>query len=87
MVTAIDWNSWGGSRATGAGTGFYVGPNQITADGSHQPATVVAFDLGTCDGHAAYQEVEWHFAGEGESFDPSQAFYTCTMGYVSSNHR
>jgi len=85
LVTAIAWKSWGGSTATGTGTSTYVGPNQNTAEGSEQPATIVAFDLGTCAGHVVYQQVEWYFAGEGGRFDPSQAEYTCTMGYVSAN--
>lgn len=85
LVTSIHWQSWGGSVATGTGTSWYVAPNQITADGSHQTATIVAFDLGTCVGHAAYQEVEWYFPSEGGKFDPSQAVYACEQGYVNPN--
>ena len=82
-LTSINWSSWGGAEATGSGSGWYVPPNTITADGSDQPATVIAFDLGTCADHSAYQEVEWYFAGEGGTFDPTQALYACTKGYVN----
>jgi hypothetical protein len=82
-LTSITWSSWGGAEATGSGTGFYVPPNTITADGSSKPAIVIAFDLGTCGGHAAYEKVEWYFAGEGGKFDQAQALYACTEGYLS----
>jgi hypothetical protein len=82
-LTSIKWSSWGGAEATGSGTGFYVPPNTITADGSGQPAIVIAFDLGTCAGHPAYEEIEWYFAGKGGKFDPTQALYACTEGYAN----
>jgi hypothetical protein len=82
MVTSIHWSSWGGAEATGSGTGWYVPPKAVTAGGSHQPATVIAFDLGSCAEHPAYQKVEWYFAGEHEGFDPSQALYACAEGYA-----
>jgi hypothetical protein len=83
QLTSIHWSSWGGAEATGSGIGWYVPPNVITAKGSDEPATVVAFDLGTCADRPAYQEVTWYFTAEGETFDPSQAQYACTEGYVS----
>jgi hypothetical protein len=82
-LTSIKWSSWGGAEASGSGSGWYVSPNTSTADGSDRPATVTAFDLGICAGHPAYQEVEWYFAGEGGKFDPTQALYACTEGYVN----
>jgi hypothetical protein len=85
LVTSIRWQSWGGSKAEGTGTSTYVAANQITADGSQQTATIVAFDVGTCAGHAAYQEVEWYFPREGGTFDPSHAVYACKQGYVNPN--
>jgi hypothetical protein len=85
LVTSIRWRSWGGSEAEGTGTSTYVAANQTTADGSQQTATIVAFDVGTCAGHAAYQEVEWYFPSEGGTFDPSQAVYACKKGYVNPN--
>jgi hypothetical protein len=70
----------GGYQATGTGTALYVGPNQNVADGTEQQATVVAYDLGTCsDGTYAYQEIEWYFPEEGQSFDPeSPSYNTCS---------
>jgi hypothetical protein len=61
ILTGISWQSWGGSQATGTGTSTYVGPGQTVAQGSQQTATVDAFDLGTCNGAPAYQQVTWYF--------------------------
>jgi hypothetical protein len=33
LIKHIEWLTWGGSRAIGVGSGFYVAPNQITAEG------------------------------------------------------
>ncbi len=85
FVQSIAWQSWGGTEATGTGMSTYVAPNQITADGTEEQATIVAFDLGTCEGESAYQEVEWYFPESGQQFDPSQALYTCKMGYAAEN--
>jgi hypothetical protein len=46
--------------------------------GSLGPATVVAFDLGTCRGRLVYQALEWYFPQHGQAFDPSTYFNTCT---------
>jgi hypothetical protein len=67
VLTGISWQSWGGDTATGTGTGTYVAPGQVTAQGVQAMATVVASDLGTCGGGAAYQEVKWYFPGKGET--------------------
>jgi hypothetical protein len=67
VVTGITWQSWGGDTATGTGTSTYVGPNQSTAQGVEETATVVASDLGTCGGGAAYQQVKWYFPQQGET--------------------
>jgi hypothetical protein len=41
--------------------------------------TVVAFDLGSCNGGPpAYEEVEWYFPGDGQTFDPNNATNACT---------
>lgn len=85
QVTGIGWQSWGASEATGLGLSWYVAPNQGTADGGQRTAAIVAFDLGTCAGHPAYQEVEWYFPAVGGSFDPSRAVYACQKGYVNPN--
>ncbi len=67
MLTGITWQSWGGDTATGTGTSTYVGPNQSAAQGVQERATVVASDLGTCGGGAAYQQVKWYFPEQGET--------------------
>jgi hypothetical protein len=67
MVSGISWQSWGGARASGTGTGTYVGPGQTAAQGSPEPADVVASGLGTCGGAPAYQQVTWYFPTEGQS--------------------
>jgi len=67
VLTGITWQSWGGDTATGTGTSTYVAPGQVTAQGVQTTATVVASDLGTCGGSAAYQVVKWYFPGKGET--------------------
>lgn len=81
-ITSIEWQSWGGAEATGEGIALYVPPGKNLPEGSTQAATIVAFDLGTCAGSEAYQEVEWYFPGEGEAFNPTSAEFTCKLGYV-----
>jgi hypothetical protein len=85
LLTSINWSSWGAAEATGTGTGWYVAPHEPTAKGSYHSAVVVSFDLGTCDGHAAYEEVEWYFPGEGQVFVRSDAEYACAQGYADSD--
>jgi photosystem II stability/assembly factor-like uncharacterized protein len=77
-VGGITWQSWGGARAVGTGTSDYVGPQQTVAQGTQEPVTVVAFDLGTCDGSLMYQAVEWYFPQHGQTFDPDQYENICT---------
>ena len=83
LISTVTWSSWGAQQATGTGTGSYLAANEITAHASSTQMTIVAFDLGTCDGHAAYKEVEWYAPSKGAEFDPSQAVYTCYEGYVN----
>ncbi|HEY9242717.1 MAG TPA: hypothetical protein VIP48_12080 [Streptosporangiaceae bacterium] len=85
LVRHITWQSWGARKAIGQGLAEYVGPNQSVATGTQQPATVVAFHLGTCDGKLMYQAVEWYFPGEHQSFSPSHYENICTGGYVPSS--
>jgi len=82
LVTHIVWSSWGGTQATAAGTAEYVGPNQSVAQGTEQTATVVAFNLGTCDGKLMYQAVEWYFPQHGQAFNPAMYENVCTGSYV-----
>ena len=85
MVTSVVWSSWGGAQATATGTSDYVGPNQSVAQGTEESATVVAFNLGTCDGKLMYQAVEWYFPEEGQSFSGKTYENICTGGYVGNS--
>jgi len=84
LVTGITWGSWGGASATGTGTSEYEAPGQSVAAGREEPAKVVAFDLGTCDGKLMYQAVEWYFPQHGQSFRPGQYENVCAGRYVPS---
>ena len=83
LVTHVAWKSWGGARAVATGISDYVGPNQSVAGGTEEAATVVAFNLGTCDGKLMYQAVEWYFPQHKQAFDPSRYEDICTGTYVS----
>jgi hypothetical protein len=82
LVTNVVWSSWGGAQATATGSSEYVGPNQSVAQGTQETATVVAFNLGTCDGKLMYQAVEWYFPQHGQAFNPNQYENICTGTYV-----
>ena len=82
LVTHVVWASWGGARAVATGVSDYVGPNQTVASGREEPAAVVAFNLGTCDGKLMYQAVEWYFPQHRQAFNPGQYENVCTGTYV-----
>jgi hypothetical protein len=82
LVSHITWKSWGGPRAVGTGTSDYVGPTQSVATGTEEAATVVAFNLGTCDGKRMYRAVEWYFPQHGQTFNPGRYENVCTGAYV-----
>ena len=84
LVTHMAWSSWGGTQATATGTAEYVGPNQSVASGTEETTTVVAFDLGTCDGKYMYQAIEWYFPQHNQAFNPSTYENICTGSYVGS---
>jgi len=84
LVTNVVWSSWGGTQATATGTAEYVGPNQSVAQGTEESATVVAFDLGTCDGKYMYQAVEWYFPQHKEAFNPKTYENICTGSYAGN---
>ncbi|WP_026204459.1 hypothetical protein [Actinomycetospora chiangmaiensis] len=77
LVTGITWQNWGDDRATGRGTALYRPSDQPGARGVQDRATVVAFDLGDCDGEQAYRRVTWYFPQHGESFRESRAQKIC----------
>jgi hypothetical protein len=82
IVSAVRWQSWGGSKAIGTGISDYVSGNQTVAAGSQEPVTVVAFNLGMCEGKLAYRAIEWYFPQHGEAFNPNQYINICTGDYV-----
>ena len=79
-VTSISWSNWGAPQAMGQGQSTYVtNPNAPLSDATQATFTVVAFDLGSCNGGPpAYEEVEWYFPGAGQTFDPNNATNACT---------
>ncbi len=72
-VENISWQSWGGPKATGTGTGCVLQKTGIEANCTPTPATVVAYDLGTCAGKPAYLAVTWFYPSLGETFTSSKA--------------
>ena len=81
LVRHIRWSSWGGARAIGTGTSDYVGPNQSVAMGTQESARIVAFHLGSCHGHRAYDAVEWYFPQHGQHFNAGTYINACTGTY------
>ena len=79
VVSNVVWRSWGAAQAIGSGTAEYVAPTQIVADGTQETATVVAFNLGMCDGKYMYQAIAWYFPGEGQTFDANNSTNICTI--------
>jgi hypothetical protein len=79
-VNSISWSNWGAPQAMGQGQSTYVSnPNAPLSDATQATFTVVAFDLGSCNGGPpAYEEVEWYSPGQGQTFDPSSATNACT---------
>jgi hypothetical protein len=85
FISRIHWSSWGGRRAVGHGVAGFVWPGFDVADGTrYVGATVVAFDLGKCDGHSAYQHEEWYFPQYGETFVPASAGWDICTGKLLS---
>jgi len=84
LVTHVVWKSWGGREAVGTGESEYVAPNQDVAEGSEQPATVVAFQ-------ARYLPWRFHVPGcrvvlpsARPEVRPDQYENICTGSYVTS---
>ena len=81
IVTDVLWASWGRPRAVGTGTAFYDPPNVPVAGATQEQATVVAFDLGTCEGQYMYQAIEWYVPESGGSFDATHYLNVCSWTY------
>jgi hypothetical protein len=81
FISKIHWSSWGGRQAVGRGIAGFVWPGFAVADGTrYVGATVVAFDLGTCGGHPAYEREEWYFPQYGEAFARTAAGWNICTG-------
>ncbi len=85
IVEGVRWQSWGEDRAFGVGTSSYEPPGKMVADSIPEQATVVAFDLGSCNGVRSYNAVTWYFPQHGEKFDPRVYRNTCTGVYVGDH--
>jgi hypothetical protein len=81
LVSSISWRSWGQGQAVGTGRSVYVAPNRAVAQGTVQPVRIVAFDLGTCNGHYMYAAVEWYFPQHKQAFDSRQFEDVCIGAY------
>jgi hypothetical protein len=81
LVQHIQWKTWGGTQAIGAGTAECVGPHQDVAEGTQQPARIVLFQLGSCRGRRAYDAIEWYFPQRGQHFNQHQYINACTGTY------
>jgi hypothetical protein len=81
LVTGIRWRTWGGATAVGTGTAEYVGPHQVVANGTEEPARIVLFHLGRCHGRRAYEAIEWYFPAHGQRFQRGTYIDACTGTY------
>ena len=52
------------------------------AQGTEEPVTVVAFDLGNCAGHYMHRAVDWYFPQHDQRFNPGQYENICTGSYT-----
>jgi hypothetical protein len=69
LIDAIRWESWGGTTAQGSGK--IPDPADTTssnADMATVTGRVVAYHLGTCDGHPTYLEADIYNPQKGETF-------------------
>ncbi len=87
-VQNIHWSGWGTRRAIGEGDAEYVWPGTSVAGNRFTSgARVVAFQLGTCHGHPAYNAIEWYFPKYGQSFNPHSYINICSGKYVGGELR
>lgn len=83
IVRDLHWTSWGGQRATGTGEALYVTDSAV-ADSPWEKSSVVAFDLGECDGVRTYRKISMFFPQHGGRFDPTQYIDVCTGEYSNA---
>lgn len=77
VVENIQWKSYGGARAVGTGIALYAAPGQSFAEGTREPASIIATDLGTCLGQEAYLNVVVFFPQHGETWSPKNSYPLC----------
>jgi hypothetical protein len=88
FVEHVHWRSWGGAKAVGTGRAVWVWPGFCSACGSEElPATVVAYDLGSCRGHQVYTHVAWYFPSRGEHFSRYLSGNNLCTGHFSEPPR
>ncbi|MGI6795727.1 hypothetical protein [Gordonia sihwensis] len=75
-ITNITWSSWGGDRAEGTGTGTYRVDGRVGRE-QYIPATVVASNIGMCNGKRAYLTIAWYFPSKGETASAGREMKTC----------
>ncbi|WP_424883565.1 RNA polymerase sigma factor [Streptomyces sp. SLBN-8D4] len=83
IVRDLNWTSWGGQRATGTGESLYV-TDKAVADSPWEKSSVVAFDLGDCNGVRTYRKISMFFPQHGGRFDPTQYIDVCTGEYSNA---
>lgn len=79
-VTDITWSEWGGERAEGTGTGVWIPSGEGPGRAEDVTATIVAWDLGQCDGKSAYRMVTWYFPSKGQDFNSMSHMDACWTG-------
>lgn len=73
-VVDVTWSSWGDDRAEGSGLGNWRQPGVGTFE---NPAEIVAFDPGTCNGKTAYRKAVIYFPSKSETFDRANSVNIC----------
>ncbi|MEU5324227.1 sigma-70 family RNA polymerase sigma factor [Streptomyces sp. NPDC021056] len=82
IVRDLHWTSWGKPRATATGEAIYA-VGQSVAESPWETSTVVAFDLGNCNGARTYRKITIYWP-QHEAFDPDRYIDVCT-GQYSNN--
>lgn len=79
VVSDITWENWGGSESEGRGTALYTPTNKSFAESLREPTSILAFDLGDCQGILAYRKVVWYFPQYGEELDRTSSLDICSL--------
>ncbi|WP_430336251.1 hypothetical protein [Rhodococcus sp. ACT016] len=76
LIYDVVWQDWGGEQATGTGQSPNVKIARTVADAPFEPATVVAYDLGECEGTWMYRSLVWFFPSNGDTFESAKQYST-----------